>query len=475
VKPTAGWKSNAYVIFDYFSPTDFKFAGIDISNNKVELGHRTATDWVVDKSIANVQLKPDTYYNLLVAVNGLVATVTIDNTQSFSYAFAPRMIDGVASNLNWGYIGFGSQNSRATLDNIQVNVLQRPFTLTTTETFDDGVGDLFTGLTVGAWQVQSGAYQGNGADPAMSLVNLGLQKGIEANARNELTVTLNTGAAAGFVFDAYSSSDFKFVLADTVADKVLIGHFVHNKWTIDASAPLVLNAGQNYKLVVALAGSTVSVSVDDKAVVGFAFNAVVVDGGFGTLTRGGSATFDNFTLKTSDSRFAETAPGNMTAAAPAPTGAAPANLTQAQLDPIVAAAIAQWSALLGTNIAPLLQGMVFAVGDLSGQGLAQTVGNVVVIDVNAAGYGWFVDTTPADSTEFSSSTGGALKATASSPAYGRMDLLSVVMHEIGHVLDLEHNGVSGTMMAQTLEAGTRLLSIVGYVDLTLLPRDRRNP
>ena len=119
--------------------------------------------------------------------------------------------------------------------------------------------------------------------------------------------------------------------------------------------------------------------------------------------------------------------------------------------------------------------MVFAVGDLSGQGLAQTVGNVVVIDVNAAGYGWFVDTTPADSTEFSSSTGGALKATASSPAYGRMDLLSVVMHEIGHVLDLEHNGVSGTMMAQTLEAGTRLLSIVGYVDLTLLPRDRRNP
>src|SRR6185436_12839087 len=32
-KPTAGWKSNAYVIFDYQSPTDFKFAGVNISTN----------------------------------------------------------------------------------------------------------------------------------------------------------------------------------------------------------------------------------------------------------------------------------------------------------------------------------------------------------------------------------------------------------------------------------------------------------
>ncbi len=33
-----GWKGNAYVIFDYFGPTDFKFAGINQSTNKIELG-----------------------------------------------------------------------------------------------------------------------------------------------------------------------------------------------------------------------------------------------------------------------------------------------------------------------------------------------------------------------------------------------------------------------------------------------------
>ena len=35
---TAGWNANAYIIFDYFSPTDFKYAGIDISTNKLVMG-----------------------------------------------------------------------------------------------------------------------------------------------------------------------------------------------------------------------------------------------------------------------------------------------------------------------------------------------------------------------------------------------------------------------------------------------------
>ena len=46
----AAGRRNAYVIFDYFSPTDFKFAGIDVSTNKLVhrapddlgLGHRQA-------------------------------------------------------------------------------------------------------------------------------------------------------------------------------------------------------------------------------------------------------------------------------------------------------------------------------------------------------------------------------------------------------------------------------------------------
>ena len=468
VKPTGGWKANSYVVFDYQSPTDFKFAGIDVSNDKVVLGHRAASGWVVDVQAANFHLKPDTFYNLLVAVNGLVVTVTVDNAQSFSYAFAPRMIDGVASNLNWGYIGFGSENARGKLDNIQVKVLERPFTLVNTETFDDGVADLFTGLKAGAWQVQSGRYLGSGADPALSLVDLGLAKGIQANARTELTVTLSTAASAGLVFDLYSTNDFKFVLLDTVADRLVIGHRSRGAWTIDASAALVLDAGKDYTLLISLAGTTVSTVVDGRAIVGFAYNAVVVDGAFGTLVRGGSASFNDYTLKTSDSRFKDGAPQMLSAAAKASTPAPSDGIvTQAQLDPLVAAAIARWAAALGGDIRPALAGVVFVVGNLDGAALAQTVGHVVVVDADAAGWGWFIDGTPGDDKEFpAASRAGESRAPSSSGAYGRMDLLTVLMHEIGHLLGFAHGDpAGGALMEETLQTGLRRLPVSGPVSM----------
>ena len=116
-KPLAGWKANAYLIFDYVSPTDFKFAGVNISTNKIEMGHRTAAGWIVDEQ-APAQVKPDTDYNLLLSVNGLTATLVIDNMQLFSHVFAPTIdADGVARGLNRGMVGLGSNNSSARIDN----------------------------------------------------------------------------------------------------------------------------------------------------------------------------------------------------------------------------------------------------------------------------------------------------------------------------------------------------------------------
>jgi hypothetical protein len=79
-KPTAGWKANSYVIFDYQSATDFKFAGLDVASNKMVMGHRDATGWHVDEqAVFTGGVKHSTTYNILVAVNGLTATLLVNN------------------------------------------------------------------------------------------------------------------------------------------------------------------------------------------------------------------------------------------------------------------------------------------------------------------------------------------------------------------------------------------------------------
>ena len=466
VKPTAGWKANSYVVFDYQSPTDFKFAGVNVSTNKFELGRRTASGWVVDAS-ANVQVKPDTYYGLLVAVNGLAVTVTVDNTHTFAYVFQPRLIDGKPSNLNWGYIGFGSDSARGYLDNIQVKVLERPFTLQSTDDFSDGVANLFNGGGAGTWQVAAGRYDGalGAGDHALSLVDLGLEKGLEANSRMELATRLRSGASGGFVFDLYSPTDFKFVLVDTVADQLVIGYRSKKGWSTLASVTKVFAAAVDYDLLVSLAGTTVSVQVDGAAVTGAVFNAVVVDGRFGTMTKDGGASFDSFTLRTSDSRFREQAAESIVAAtAPTAASASTTVVTTSQLAPIVAEAAARWSAVVGAPaVDAALRRITIEVVDLKGLVLAQTVGNVVVVDVDAAGHGWFVDATPEADTEFTiRASAGELRAQASSPALARIDLLSVVMHELGHVLGFAHVASSTTppdAMTASIGLGVRRLPI----------------
>jgi len=301
-KPTAGWKSNAYIIFDYQNPTDFKFAGVNISTDKIELGHRTADGWIVDEQVP-VQVKPDLDYHLLLSINGLVATLVVDGSELFTHVYETRIDEyGVSWGLNGGMVGLGANNSTARIDNLKVQILPPEMTLQEMETFDDGSVERFVPQQ-GTWQILDGSYIGNlASDGQKAFSSIILE--VRPAYLMRLTSTVSGQALFGYIFDRYSEEDYKFVALSADSDQVIIGHYTKRTgFHVDASVDYIIDKGADYSLEVTLKGSTVSVVVDDQALLGYAYNALVLDGAYGLFTEGGQAIFDNVTIMTDDPQY----------------------------------------------------------------------------------------------------------------------------------------------------------------------------
>jgi hypothetical protein len=101
-----------------------------------------------------------------------------------------------------------------------------------------------------------------------------------------------------------------------------------------------------------------------------------------------------------------------------------------RLQPIVDAAIQRLEAA-GLS-AELFTKVGFSIADLPGATLGIAMGNSMTIDGNAAVRGWFVDSTPLDDVEFAM-PGGRPQVAAQS-----IDLLTTIMHELGHVAGLTY-------------------------------------
>ena len=115
------------------------------------------------------------------------------------------------------------------------------------------------------------------------------------------------------------------------------------------------------------------------------------------------------------------------------------SITPGDINVVLDDAIGYWQDRgFNTNV---LTDVDFQVRDLRNNVLGMQFGNTIVIDVNAAGHGWYVDANP-----------------ATTEAFAGMDLYTTVLHELGHSLgmsDVYDPAQSDDVMYGFLNSGER--------------------
>jgi hypothetical protein len=132
-------------------------------------------------------------------------------------------------------------------------------------------------------------------------------------------------------------------------------------------------------------------------------------------------------------------------------------VTQTQVQALLPEAIAGWRAA-GLDPADVrrLEGVQVEVGNLGTSILGLEAADVITINQTAAGYNWYVNASAGSSQAFGLvGPGGEELARLGSPAAGRVDLLTVLEHELGHVIGLSDNAQAGDLMDVTLGLGVR--------------------
>jgi hypothetical protein len=146
-------------------------------------------------------------------------------------------------------------------------------------------------------------------------------------------------------------------------------------------------------------------------------------------------------------------------------------ITISDLTSAVAAAANRWAQLpLTHDQLDTLSNLTFALGDLSGGAVGGEAPGLIVIDADAGGHGWFVDATPMDDAEFTSS-GSPTLMYGTGAAATQVDLLTVLMHEIGHALglsDLYGAQDQADIMYGYIAAGERRVPSLHDVSVTLV-------
>ena len=305
----SGSLSNGYLLFDYVSATDFKFAGVDATTGNLEIGHYNGSAWIIDASNP-AGIKAGQAYNLTLSIAGDTATLSITGHPAFSYSW--HLVNGVDVGLNYGMVGLATDNATAGFSNVAVQVPVAPPTWKYQTTFSSGPL-YFDTPTGGTWSINQSGYTGAAptAGFAIAPIDLSLALGVSPNTfslQTGSTIDIATkisqiGGRAGIVFNMVNGTfDFAALLYDT--QQVVLGHYT-------PSSGFVIDAFQSYKvannltLEIVADRDLVNVDVNGSLVLSYSYGRPVTCFGFGLLSWTGSNLFGSLTVSTNDPHLSQ--------------------------------------------------------------------------------------------------------------------------------------------------------------------------
>ncbi len=117
---TATRWSNAFIIFDYNSPTDFKFAGAFVGINRWVIGHMTDRGYKIDSSFRQ-QINAGTDYDVQVLLEGNRVTLRSRTSPSSSYETKTSFIFDSVDDFTGGQLGLATLRASTRFDDFSAS------------------------------------------------------------------------------------------------------------------------------------------------------------------------------------------------------------------------------------------------------------------------------------------------------------------------------------------------------------------
>ncbi|MEZ6045246.1 MAG: FG-GAP-like repeat-containing protein [Planctomycetaceae bacterium] len=297
-----GYWTDGFLVFDYQSEDNFKYAGMLAGQNQWVIGHYQG-HWgnrvaQVDWDDTGRSINPGTTYNVLARINGDEVELVVNGESVVTGTFG--------ANVNNGRAGFAAYNGATQFDNFML-ATEVGAMLTYHENFDDGTADDLVPLNPSLWSIYSSPAGNSYQVDSTSTDGLGislLNTTYDLPSYYEIDADIYSISGPdrwqdGFlIFDYKNENDFKYAGMFTGQNQWVIGHYQGNfgnrlaqvDW--DDIGRDIYSDSRNHVLLI-INGYTATLQVNHATVVSATFSEPLNLGQAGLAAYNAVTRFDN--------------------------------------------------------------------------------------------------------------------------------------------------------------------------------------